>query len=91
MPGADPRAAVALTLLLSLYVTPYGFSSDMVGYTLALALLAARNGWRVSLADGLLWLWPGFIVLFTMFTGVLLTPLVVGVAAPRAWRAARPA
>ncbi len=91
MPDADPRTAVALTLLLSLYVTPYGFSSDMVGYTLALALLAARKGWRVSLADGLLWLWPGFIVLFTMFTGVLLTPLVVGVAVFRVWRELRPA
>jgi uncharacterized integral membrane protein len=102
MPGADftniyaagllaRGGHVALTLLLSLYVTPYGFSSDMVGYTLVLVILAAQNGWRVSLVDGLFWLWPGFIVLGTALTGIILTPLVVGVAAFRAWQAARPA
>ncbi len=88
-PVVDPYNRAALTLLLSLYLTPYGYSSDMVGYTLALVVLAARRGWRVSLLDGVLWLWPGFIVLSTALTGVLLTPLVVGVAAFRAWRAVR--
>ncbi len=90
LPGADRLAVAALTMLLTLFLTPYGYSSDMVGYTLALAVLAAWRGWRVSLLDGLLWLWPGFIVLFTMTTGVLLTPLVVALASFRAWRAVRP-
>lgn len=90
-PVADPYIRAAFTLLLSLYLTPYGYSSDMVGYTLALAVLAARRGWRVSLLDGALWLWPGFMLLSTVATGVLLTPLVVGVAAFRVWRDVRPA
>lgn len=89
-PVADPCIRAAITLLLSLYLTPYGYSSDMVGYTLALAVLAARRGWRVSLLDGVLWLWPGFMLLSTVATGVLLTPLVVGVATFRAWRDVRP-
>jgi alpha-1,2-mannosyltransferase len=88
-PG-EPRALVALALLLSLFLTPYGFSSDLVGYSLALAMLAEARGWRVSLLDGVLWLWPGFIVLGTALTGVEFTPLFVAVASIRAWRACRP-
>ena len=81
---------MALTLLLSLFLTPYGFSSDLVGYSLALALLAEVRGWRVSLLDGILWLWPGFIILGAAVTGVELTPLFVAAASILAWRACHP-
>ena len=71
-------------MLLALFVAPYGFSADMVGYGVALAVLAQKRGWRVSLLDGLFWLWPGYAPLVTQVTGVLLTPLVVALAVLRA-------
>ena len=88
-PG-DPLIQASLTMLLALFVAPYGFSADMVGYGVALAVLAQKRGWRVSLLDGLFWLWPGYAALVTQVTGVLLTPLVVALAVLRAWPAVRP-
>ncbi len=87
-PGDVLRQA-SLTMFLSLFVAPYGFSVDMVGYSVALAVLAQRRGWRVNLFDGLLWLWPGYAAIVTHSTGVLLTPIVVGIAALSAWRELR--
>ena len=81
----DVYAAASLSLILTLFLTPYGYSSDLVGYTLALAVLAQRRGWRVDLVDGLLWLWPGYMLIVTALSGVLLTPLVLAFAAYRAW------
>jgi len=85
MAGVDIYAAASLSLILTSFLTPYGYSSDLVGYTLALAVLAQRRGWRVDLVDGLLWLWPGYMLIATALTGVLVTPLVLAFAAYRAW------
>jgi len=76
----DRLVQASLTMLLALFIAPYGFSADMVGYSVALAVLAQRRGWRVSLLDGLSWLWPGYAALVTQLTGLLLTPLVVALA-----------
>jgi thiamine transporter ThiT len=75
----------SLTMFLALFVAPYGFSVDMVGYSIALAVLAQRRGWRVTLLDGLFWLWPGYAALITGLTGVLLTPLVIAAALLVGW------
>jgi hypothetical protein len=88
-PGADRLACAALTVVLMLFVTPYAFTADMVGFELALAVLAWRRGWKLTLLDGVLWLWPGYSPLVTAVTGLALTPLLVALAAVMAWRQAR--
>jgi hypothetical protein len=85
----DRLAQVAFTLCVSLFVTPYGFSADMVGYSVALVSLAYRRRWKVSLMDGLLWLWPGYAPVVTGVSGRLLTPFAVGMVAAMAWRQLR--
>ena len=86
LPGADPLARMAVTVCLSLLVIPYGYTSDMVAYSIAVAVVLANNGWRLRPLDVLLWLWPGFCPLATKTTGVLLTPVVVAIVATLAWR-----
>lgn len=84
--GGDRVVLAGFTMFLSLFVMPYAYNTDMVGYTAALVALAARRGWRISLGDGLLWLWPGYVTVLTYVTGFLATPLVVAAAALIAWR-----
>jgi hypothetical protein len=61
----------------------------MVGYSIAVVVLAWDRDWKVSILDGLLWLWPGYIVLVTSLSGVLLTPLALALASAVAWRQLR--
>jgi len=74
---------MALTVFLSLLATPYGYTDDMVAWSVAVAALALARGWRVNLLDALFWLWPGLCPVVVMETGVLLTPLVVALAVLR--------
>ncbi len=76
---------LALTVFLSLLATPYGYSDDMVGYSVVLAMLAERRGWRIGLLDVLLWLWPMLCLVEVKKTGLLITPLVVLLAVARTW------
>ena len=46
----DATRRVALTVCLSLLVTPYGFTYDMTAYSAVLAMLAAQRGWRIRVA-----------------------------------------
>ncbi len=91
MPRADPFARMAATVCLSLIITPYGYTSDMVAYSIAVAAIVAGNGWRLRLIDGLLWLWPAICSIVTIKTGLLLTPIIVAIAAALAWRQMAPA
>jgi hypothetical protein len=90
-PSLDRPALVALTLLLTLLVTPYGYSVDLVGYSVALVVLARAPGGGGSFSHGVLWLWPGYAPLVTALTGVLLTPLFILAACGLAWRRLRAA
>jgi hypothetical protein len=81
---ALPR--VALSVCLSLLIMPYGFTSDMVAFSIALALLIAEADWRLTPLDVAIWLWPAYCPLMTLKTGWLLTPLVIICVAARAWR-----
>jgi len=84
-PGVSPVERVALAMFFSLLATPYGYTDDMVGYSIALAALAQSRGWRIDLFDTLFWLWPALCPVVSMDTGVLLTPAIVAAAAARTW------
>jgi alpha-1,2-mannosyltransferase len=86
----DKTRRIALTVCLSLLVTPYGFTYDMAAYSAALAMLAAQRGWRVDVLDAFFWLWPGLCPVVVMKTGLLLTPVVVTMAVVRMWGQASP-
>lgn len=84
-----PRTELAAMLVfLSLLATPYGYTDDMVAYSIALAALAERNGWRIGMLDALFWLWPAFCEPASEATGVLWTPCVTALALTRAWHRA---
>jgi hypothetical protein len=89
IPDADPLARMAFTVCLSLMITPYGFNSDMVAYSIAVAVIVAHNHWRLRLIDVFLWLWPAYLPVATTYSGVLFTPWVVGIAAFRSWKQIR--
>ena len=86
LPGAEPLARMGATVCLSLFVTPYGYTCDMVAYSIAVAVVFAANRWRLGLLDILLWTWPFFCTVVTIRSGLLLTPLFTAVAAARCWR-----
>jgi len=89
--GYDVATRMALTVFLSLLATPYGYTDDMVAWSVALAALAERRGWRIGLLDALFWLWPMLCPIVTVRTGVLFTPAVVMLALLRAALRARAA
>jgi hypothetical protein len=66
---------MAMTVCLSMLAMPYGFSYDLVAFSVAMAALmpGARPVEVPVLAA--LWLWPGFTSLITAATGVALLPL----------------
>ncbi len=76
---------VALTVFLSLLATPYGYTDDMVAWSIMLAALAQARGWRIGLLDVLFWLWPILCPVLVMKTGLLITPLIVLLAVARTW------
>ena len=82
---------VSLVVYLSLLATPYGYTSDMVAYSLVLAEAARRRGWRIDMLDTALWLWPGFCLVVSESTGLVLTPLFVALALGRTALRARAA
>ena len=83
---AEPLARMAATACLSLLVTPYGYTFDMVAYSIAVTAIVANNGWRIRLLEGLLWLWPGYCPMVSKATGIVLTPVCVAITAALAWR-----
>jgi hypothetical protein len=85
-PCADPLARIAFTACASLMITPYGYTSDMVAYSIGVAVIASRNGWRLRLVDVVLWFWPFYCTLVTKLSGLLLTPVFTAAAAGLAWR-----
>jgi alpha-1,2-mannosyltransferase len=84
-PEIRTQDRVSLTVFLSLMTTPYGFTYDMVGYCVALIILAEGRGWRIDLLDALFWLWPALCPIVTVKIGVLLTPVIVALAVIRTW------
>ncbi len=65
MPDADPKARMALTGSLALLATPYGFSWDMTGAAIGIAVLAdiaLETGFCrfEALVLAAAWMWPGW-------------------------------
>lgn len=85
MPVLDKAA---LSALLSLLATPYGYTYDMVASSIMLAALAERRGWRIGLREVAFWLWPAFCPTVSVASGVLFTPVVVALAAAGVWQGA---
>jgi hypothetical protein len=75
------------TLFLCLLAMPYGGIYDMIGYSVALALLVQRNG--SSPLWAIFWIWPAYARDVTVTTGFPLTPLVICAAAYWSYRLAR--
>ncbi|MDE2318947.1 MAG: DUF2029 domain-containing protein, partial [Rhodospirillales bacterium] len=68
---------VAVTVMLTLMVTPYGYTDDMVAWSAVLALSAYRRQWQLGILDILFWIWPMLCPIVSERTGLLLTPVVV--------------
>jgi hypothetical protein len=68
---------VPLTLCLILLVTPYGFTDDMVGYSVAAAMLLRPDAPLRNAVLAALWLAPGYTGHVAAMTGFLLTPLLI--------------
>jgi hypothetical protein len=92
-PRLDHFTRAALTACMAVLVSPHFYTDDMVGYSLALALMAWRRGWQIDWLDMGLFCWPMLTPLVFEGTGLLLTPLVVAVAAVKVawWGVARDA
>lgn len=84
-PESDRTALVALTVSLTLLVTPYGYTTDMCGFSLMVAWLAWERG-RLEVADVLLWMWPALCPVVSTTLHVELTPVVLLLGAIRAWK-----
>ncbi len=83
---ADPVARAALTVCLTLLVTPYAYANDMTGLSVMVAWLAWRRG-GPGVADALLWLWPALGPVIARVLHVEIAPLVILLGALRAARA----
>jgi len=77
---AEPLRRVALSLCLAVLMTPYGFLYDLVGFSIAMAIMMARAPDRQKPAFGVLWLLGGYANTLLNLTGVVWVPLGVIIA-----------
>jgi len=73
-PGADNVARMAVTVCCSSLAMPYGFSYDLVGFSIAMAALMPGAGPRQLAVLAMLWLCPGYAGLLTARTGIVWFP-----------------
>jgi hypothetical protein len=76
---------VAITLLLGVLISPYGFAEDLVGYSIAIVLLVWQRR-RLEIADSILLVWPSFLPYVAIALHAELTPVFVLWAVLRAGR-----
>jgi hypothetical protein len=81
---------VLCTTILALLATPYGYVDDMVGVSLALAMVVQARGWRFSLTDALLFTWPVLGPVVYGGIGLQLTPVLLCLALWRSGAGSRP-
>ncbi|MGC9271571.1 glycosyltransferase family 87 protein, partial [Acidiphilium sp.] len=84
-PTSDRTALIALTVTLTLLVTPYGYTTDMAGFSIMVAWLAWERQ-RLEIADVLMWMWPALCPVIAITLHLELTPLILILAAARAWK-----
>lgn len=83
---AHAAARLALTTCLVPLVTPYGYTDDLVGVSLAFAMLAGRSTPWLSAGAAFLWLSPAILPIIYVRWHVLLAPLCFVFGAVMAWR-----
>jgi len=76
---------IAITLCLALLPSPYGYTDDMVGYSIACVLLMRGGAPVTNLLLALLWHAPGYIGQFETKSGFVAAPLCVIVVALIGW------
>ena len=75
-PAINPIQRAAVTLLLGVLISPYGFADDLAGYSIAIILLIWQRQ-RLEIADTILLVWPSFLPFVTVALDTELTPLFV--------------
>ncbi len=85
----NPINRVAITLLLGVLISPYGFSEDLAGYSIAIVLLVWQRR-RLEIADSILLVWPSFLPYVAIALHAELTPVFVLWAVLRARRELAP-
>jgi hypothetical protein len=88
-PAADLTLRIALTMCLTLLASPYEFIDDLVGYAIALPLLARRETPVTNAILAMLWLAPAGAAAFTARTGILPVPFCVAAALVIGWQRLR--
>jgi hypothetical protein len=78
-------ALTALTVTLTLLVTPYGLTADMCGFSIMVVWLAWKRK-KLTVPDVLMWLWPGVCPIVSATLHVELTPFILLLGAIRAWQ-----
>lgn len=81
--GTD-TAAAAVAICLILLASPYLYASDLVGYSIVVAMLAERPA--AGPLPLFLWLCPGVSEVFTWVTGKAILPVAIAITAALAWR-----
>jgi hypothetical protein len=77
---------IAVTICLCLLASPYSHTADMVGFSVACALLMRRETQVANAMLTVLWISPGYIGHFALKFGFLPTPLFILAAALIGWR-----
>jgi hypothetical protein len=85
----NPVNRVAITLLLSVLISPYGFAEDLAGYSIGIVLLIWQRR-RLEIVDSILLVWPSFLPYIAIALHAELTPVFVLWAVLRARRELAP-
>jgi hypothetical protein len=81
----DHLAKVACMMCLTLLLTPYGYTDDLCGYSIALVALAWRRR-QLDIADVALVMWPALCPYVSILLHAEITPIFILWAALRAGR-----
>ena len=78
--------AAVFAVCMALLVSPYLYASDLVAYSIVVAMLVMRRGTFAALPI-FLWLCPGLSEVVVVLTGKVLLPVAVVIVAVLSWRA----
>lgn len=87
---SEPVARMALTVSLSLLIMPYGYSYDLVAFSVAMASLSLRATDGAKLWFLALWVFAGYTTTLATVSGHIFMPLAAAMGAYLSWRAGRP-
>ena len=85
-PTEDAVGRMALTVCLSVLITPYGFLYDLISFSIAMAAMFARSSARERPIYAVLWLLSGYTGTLANLTGFVLMPIPAAIAAWLVWR-----